>query len=127
MGITTVNEYIDSLNDSGREAVNKFMDFMKSEFPSVTLKISYCMPMWWAGAKIYDGYVAVSAAKAHYSVHFHDEQCMQALSTILTGVAFGKRCVKIRYGDEKSAMLVMQSVKEYFNGRLVSRDSGIVL
>jgi len=118
MGISTINEYIDSLNDNGREAVRRFVDFMQSEFPGITPKISYSMPMWWAGAKIYNGYVAVSAAKSHYSVHFHDEQRLRSLSAVLTGVAFGKRCVNIRYTDEKSTILVMQSVREYFKSLL---------
>jgi len=104
--------------EDGNKAVCEFVDFMKAEFPAVTPKISYGMPMWWAGAKMYDGYVAVSAAKAHYSIHFHDEECLINLSKTLPDCTFGKKCINIRYDDEKSATLVMESAKNYFGGIL---------
>ncbi|WCF10850.1 DUF1801 domain-containing protein [Paenibacillus thiaminolyticus] len=118
MGITTVNEYVNSLHEKGNKSVCEFVDFMRVEFPQITPKISYGMPMWRAGKKMYDGYVAVSAAKAHYSIHFHDEERVSHLATLLPDSTFGKKCVNIKYGDEKSAKLVMQIVKDYFNGIL---------
>lgn len=115
MSFSTINEYADSLDEKGNKAVCEFVDFMKTEFPNVIPKISYGMPMWWAGVKMYDGYVAVSAAKAHYSIHFHDEECLLSLSKILTDCSFGKKCVNIKYGDKKSAVIVKQKVKDYLN------------
>lgn len=111
----TINEYISGLSDEGKKAVCEFVEFMKAEFPKVVPKISYGMPMWWAGAKMYNGYVAISAAKAHYSIHFHDEECLLSLSNMLVGCSFGKKCVSMKYDDEKSAVLVKQKAKEYFN------------
>jgi len=118
MGFTTIHEYINRLSENGNQAVCEFVDFMETEFPGIVPKISYGMPMWWAGAKMYNGYVAVSTAKAHYSIHFHDEECLSSLSNILDGCTFGKRCVNIKYEDRESANIVRQKVKEYFNSIL---------
>jgi len=118
MGSATINEYINSLNADGNKAVCEFVYFMKTEFPEVTPKISYGMPMWWAGVKMYNGYVAISAAKAHYSIHFHDEAHLINLSKALPDCIFGKKCVNIKYDDEKSAALVKQSVKDYLGSIL---------
>lgn len=118
MGLTTINEYTNSLSEKGNKAVCGFVDFMRVEFPEITPKISYGMPMWWAGKKMYDGYVAVSAAKAHYSIHFHDEERLSNLLNLLPDCTFGKKCVNIKYDDDKSAILVKQSVKDYFNSIL---------
>jgi len=114
VGSTTINEYTNGLSENGNKTVCEFVDFMNTEFPEIMPKISYGMPMWWAGAKMYNGYVAISAAKAHYSIHFHDEECLLSLSNILVGCSFGKKCVNIKYDDGKSAILVRQKVKDYF-------------
>ncbi|MCL2031723.1 MAG: DUF1801 domain-containing protein [Methanomassiliicoccaceae archaeon] len=113
MKMITISEYVNSLNENGGKAVIKFIDFMNAEFPDIEPAISYGMPMWKFGAKLYDGYVAISAAKGHFSVHFYDEARISDLSELLPGCTFGKRCVSIKYGDENSTARVMQSVKEY--------------
>ena len=118
MAFATVNEYVDSLGEKGKMAVCDFVDFMKAEFPEVTPKICFAIPMWWAGIKMYNGYVAISAAKAHYSIHFHDEEHIKRLSKILPDCALGKRCISIRYDDEKSNIVLKQKVNEYFTSLL---------
>ena len=72
---------------------------MEIEFPQIVLKICFAMPMWWAGSKMYDGYVAVSAAKKHYSIHFHDGNYISKMKEELPNCTFGKRCINIKYGD----------------------------
>jgi uncharacterized protein YdhG (YjbR/CyaY superfamily) len=114
MAFTTIKEYTDNLTEQGKAAINDFIDFMKEEYPAFLPKISYGMPMWWIGTKIYNGYVAVSAAKKHYSTHFLDEEYLTKLSAILPNCTFGKRCVNIKYGDNESDALVKQGVREYF-------------
>jgi uncharacterized protein YdhG (YjbR/CyaY superfamily) len=114
MGFISINDYINSLDDNGKRFVYEFVAFMKTEFPNITPKICFAMPMWWAGAKMYDGYVAISAAKKHYSIHFHDESYLLNLKKVLQNCSFGKRCINIKYGDEQSITVVKQSVKDYF-------------
>ena len=70
MGAASVSEYVASLNEEQRRHISAFIDFMSAKYPQLTSKISFSMPMWLLGKKMYEGYVAISAAKAHFSIHF---------------------------------------------------------
>lgn len=118
MGFTSIDCYINSLDENGKRYVCEFVAFMKNEFPKITPKISFSMPMWWAGVKMYDGYIAISAAKKHYSIHFYDENYILNMKKVLQNCSFGKRCINIKYGDEQSIAIVKQNVKDYFNSIL---------
>lgn len=115
MSFTSIDDYINGLDDNAQKCVNDFVFFMKTEFPGITPKICFAMPMWWAGVKMCDGYVAISAAKKHYSIHFHDEKYILGLKKTLPDCGFGKKCINIKYGDEQSISVVKQKVKDYFN------------
>ena len=115
MGSDSVNDYIDYLDENVNKHIYDFVAFMKTEFPNINPKICFAMPMWWAGAKMYDGYVAISAAKKHYSIHFHDESYLLKLKDRLPNGKFGKRCINIKYGDEETISVVKQTIKEYFS------------
>ena len=80
MGAASVSEYVASLNEEQRQHVSAFIDFMSTEYPQLTPKISFSMPMWLLGKKMYEGYVAVSAAKNHFSIHFSDEVFLNRLA-----------------------------------------------
>ena len=80
MGATSVSEYVASLNEEQRRYVSAFIDFMSAEYPQLIPKISFSMPMWLLGTKMYEGYVAVSAAKGHFSIHFSDEAFLNRLA-----------------------------------------------
>jgi len=116
MSIEDVDNYLNNLSEIAKEAVVSFVDFMKAGFPQINPKICFAMPMWWAGQKMYDGYVAISAAKNHFSIHFHDEQYIEKLKTILPGCSFGKRCINIKYGDEPAFIKTKLTVNNYFSG-----------
>ena len=114
MKFHSIDEYIAGLDNNGSKAVRAFRTFMKNEFPEVTPQICFAMLMWWAGAKMYNGYVAVSAAKKHFSIHFHDENYLSKLKTALPHCTFGKRCIHVKYGDDNSTIIVKQHVVKYF-------------
>ena len=118
MGFASIDDYINSLDESGKRSVHEFIAFMKSEFPKITPEISFAMPMWWVGEKMYDGYVAISAAKKHYSIHFHNENYLLNMKKVLPNCGFGKRCINIKYGDEQAISVVKQNVKDYFKSIL---------
>lgn len=115
MGFISINEYISSLDENAKKDVFDFENFMKVEFPQIVPKICFAMPMWWAGSKMYDGYVAVSAAKKHYSIHFHNENYISELKKVLPNCTFGKRCINVKYGDEHTISVVKQNVSQYLN------------
>ena len=93
MGVASVSEYVTSLNEEQRRHVSAFIDFMSAEYPQLTPKISFSMPMWLLGKKMYEGYVAISAAKAHFSIHFSDEEFLNRLAESLPACKKGKRCI----------------------------------
>lgn len=118
MSIDNINDYISNLPEIAKKSVSSFTAFMEIEFPQITPKICFAMPMWWAGQKMYDGYVAVSGAKKHFSIHFHDERYIEELKAKLSGCSFGKKCINIKYGDEFAFSETKQIVKKYFSSVL---------
>lgn len=118
MGFAAIDGYINSLEKDAKERVSDFLAFMKLEFPKITPKVCFGMPMWWVGEKMYDGYVGISAAKNHYSIHFHDESYILNMKKDLPNCGFGKRCINIKYGDEQSISVVKQNVMDYLNSKL---------
>ena len=83
MGAASVSEYAASLNEQQQQPVNAFIHFMNTNYPQLTNKISFSMPMWLIGKKMSEGYVAVSAAKNHFSIHFSDEEFLNRLTESL--------------------------------------------
>lgn len=83
MGVASVSEYVASLNEEQQRHICAFIEFMNVEYPQLTNKISFSMPMWLVGKKMNEGYVAVSAAKKHFSIHFSDEEFLNRLAESL--------------------------------------------
>ena len=83
MGVASVSEYVASLNEEQQRHTCAFIEFMNAEYPQLTNKISFSMPMWLVGKKMNEGYVAVSAAKNHFSIHFSDEEFLNHLAESL--------------------------------------------
>lgn len=113
MGAASVSEYVASLNEEQRRHISAFIDFMSAKYPQLTSKISFSMPMWLLGKKMNEGYVAISAAKAHFSIHFSDEEFLNRLSDRLPACKKGKRCINIKYGDEVSLHAVEKSIGDF--------------
>lgn len=113
MGVASVSEYVASLNEEQQRPISAFIEFMNAEYAQLTNKISFSMPMWLVGKKMNEGYVAVSAAKNHFSIHFSDEEFLNHLSEGLPNCKKGKRCINIKYGDEKSLYAVEESISDF--------------
>ena len=113
MGAASVSEYVASLNEEQRRHVSAFIEFMSAEYPQLTPKISFSMPMWLLGKKMYEGYVAVSAAKNHFSFHFSNEEFLNHLADSLPPCKKGKRCINVLYGDEASLHAVEASIRDF--------------
>lgn len=113
MGAASVSEYVAALNEEQRWHISAFIDFMSAKYPQLTPRISFSMPMWLLGQKMYEGYVAVSAAKSHFSIHFSDEAFLNRLAESLPACKKGKRCVNIPYGDEASLRAVEERIGDF--------------
>lgn len=88
---------------------------MNGAYPQLTNKISFSMPMWLLGKKMNERYVAVSAAKIHFSIHFSDEAFLNRLAEGLPACKKGKRCINIPYGDEASLRMVEEHIGDFLN------------
>ena len=113
MGIASVSKYVASLNEEQQRHICAFIEFMNAEFPQLSNKISFSMPMWLVGKKMNEGYVAVSAAKSHFSIHFSDDAFLNRLAESLPACKKGKRCINIKYGDEASLHAVEESISDF--------------
>ena len=113
MGVASVSEYVASLNEEQKRHICPFIEFMNAEFPQLSNKISFSMPMWLVGKKMNEGYVAVSAAKKHFSIHFSDEEFLNRLAESLPACKKGKRCINIKYGDKPSLHAVEASISDF--------------
>lgn len=113
MAVATVAEYIESLDENGKKYVNEFIEFMGKTYPNLTHKISFSMPMWLVGKKMNEGYVAISAAKKHFSIHFSEEAFVLELKELLPACKYGKQCINIGYGDEESFQVVKEKVADF--------------
>ena len=51
MGAASVSEYVASLNEEQRQHVSAFIEFMRAEYPQLTPKISFSIPMWLVGKR----------------------------------------------------------------------------
>ena len=69
MSASSVTEYTDNLSENGKKYVSDFIGFMREQYPQIDSKICFSMPMWLAGEKMKYGYIDVSAAKNHFSIH----------------------------------------------------------
>ena len=113
MGVVSASEYVASLNEEQQRPINAFIEFMNVEYAQLTNKISFSMPMWLVGKKMNEGYVAVSAAKNHFAIHFSDEEFLNRLAESLPACKKGKRCINIKYGDKLSLHAVEASISDF--------------
>ena len=118
MGVTSLNEYLNLIEDDGKKYVNDFIAFMQKEYPQIKLKISFSIPMWLVGTKMNHGYIGISASKKHFSIHFSDEDRVIQLGNVLQNCKTGKRCINIKYGDEEAYQVTKKNVKEHLNALL---------
>lgn len=125
MGAVSVSEYVASLNEEQQRHINAFLAFMNTAYPQLTNKISFSMPMWLVGKKMKEGYIAISAAKNHFSIHFSNEEFVNRLAESLPACKKGKRCINIKYGDEPSLRIVEESISDFLKLYHFEEDSSL--
>lgn len=55
MRTNSVSEYTASLNQEQQQHIKAFIEFMNTEYPKLTNKISFSTPMWLVGQKMKEG------------------------------------------------------------------------
>lgn len=111
--MTSIELYIDKLEPFQKTDISRIADFMTATYPQLKGKISFAMPMWLFGKKMNEGYVAVSAAKHHYTIHFSDEKFVQDLKQELQLSHVGKRSVPVDYGNEKMWLIMKDKIRQF--------------
>lgn len=125
MGAASISEYVALLNEEQQRHSNAFLEFMNTKYPKLTNKISFSMPMWLLGKKMKDGYVAISAVKNHFSIHFSDEAFVERLAENLPACKKGKRCINIKYGDDALFSAVKERIRDFLSSYHVERNSAL--
>lgn len=115
MTVATIEEFKKQCNEKELEIVNDFECFMNDHFPKLNQKISFSIPMWFKGKKMNEGYIGISIAKKHFSIHFSNEEFVHKLSEKCVHCKTGKRCIHIFYHDEESYEMVKESIKEFLS------------
>lgn len=125
MGVASISEYVALLNEEQQQHILAFLKFMNTEYPQLTNKISFSMPMWFLGKKMKDGYVAISAAKNHFSIHFSDEKFVERLAEKLPACKKGKRCINIKYGDNATLYAAEEGARDFLDSYQAERSSAL--
>ncbi len=60
-----------------------------------------------------DGYIAVSAAKNYFSIHFSEEGYVTNIARMVPACKTGKQCINIKYGDDESYQIVKDHVRDF--------------
>ncbi len=111
---TIIEEYINKLNrEEEKNIIIDFLNFIIEKYPKLKLKISYSIPMFLINNKMKEGYIGISTAKEHFSIHFSDEEFILGLKQKLIKCKFGKRCIKIKYNDDESFNIVKENIKDF--------------
>ncbi len=106
----SVDNYIRNQGEKAQKSVTSFISFMNEILPGKRAEIVFSMPMWKRVKKMSDGYVAISVAKQHYTIHFSDEEFVEELSSMFK---CGKRCASIPYDNKDKEKLIREYVKEF--------------
>lgn len=125
MGVASISEYVALLNEEQQQHILAFLEFMNTEYPQLTNKISFSMPMWFLGKKMKDGYVAISAAKNHFSIHFSDEKFVERLAEKLPACKKGKRCINIKYRDNATLSATEEGARDFLDSYQAERSSAL--
>lgn len=115
MSVSTIEEYYSNINNDGKQILDEFISFMSEEFPNLKCKICFSMPMWFFHEKMKDGYIAISCATKHFSIHFSNEEYIIELINRYPSLKFGTRCANIKYSDTLGKAQIKEAIKEAVN------------
>lgn len=110
--VTTVEEYLDSLDEPARTWVSEFVDDTATRYPSVPLVMFRQRPMFKFGTSYQQGYVMFTAARTHFTVHSVEFDLIDELRTRLPRAGFGKGSVKVRFTDVAAKPVLREHVAQ---------------
>lgn len=102
--ITTLNEYIDSVNESGKEWLTEFYDYMKLNYDNIKPVMFRQRPMF----KIGKSYIMFTAAKEHFSVHTMNFELIEKYKNKIPNSGNSKGCLNIKYSNASAKPLLKE-------------------
>jgi hypothetical protein len=96
--VDTPQDYLDTLDEPARSWVADLVAYAERR-SGIDAVLFRSRPMVKLGRTYPEGYVLVTAAKAHGTVHAIDFDLVDEMRTILPRAAFGKGSVKVPYDD----------------------------
>jgi uncharacterized protein YdhG (YjbR/CyaY superfamily) len=97
--ITTPQEYMESLNDNGKEWLSEFYTYMSEKYPEYPITMFRQRPMYKKEKSYLKGYLMFTASKTHFTIHTLNFEIIEEMKSILSGATYGKGCVKVKYKD----------------------------
>lgn len=115
MAVNSIEEYYEQSNEMGKLYIKEMSEFMYKEFPELHHKLCFSIPMWLVGKKMNEGYIGISTAKNHFSIHFSSDEYILYLKENMRTCKFGRRCINIKYDDSDSFEKIKEYIKEFLN------------
>ena len=113
MSFSSLSEYLSSLDDKGKDYTLRFIKLIENEYPTLKLRISFSMPMWWFKEKMKDGYIGVSATKLRFTLHLSSEPYIREIEKDRPDLKYGKQCISISYNKEEDFLFFEKKAKEF--------------
>lgn len=113
MSFSSLSEYLSSLDDKGKDYTLRFITLIENDYPTLKLRVSFSMPMWWFKEKMKDGYIGVSATKLRFTLHLSSEPYIREIEKDRPDLKYGKQCVSISYNKEEDFLFFEKKAKEF--------------
>lgn len=101
--------YLEQAPEAGRPWLEEFWAYVDERAPRLEATMFRGVPMYKFADSYLSGYVMVTAAKGHFSVHLIDFDLVAAAQAAIPGAFGGKGSVSVRYSNEaaKPALLAL--------------------
>ncbi len=104
--------YLDAAPDAGRPWLEEFWAHVHDRCPGLELTMFRSTPMFKFADSYLKGYVMMTAAKAHFSVHAIDFDLVQQTREEIPGAFGGRGSVSVKYANEAAKPALRAFVDE---------------
>lgn len=102
--ITSIEEYLNSVNDIGKEWLLEFYQYMNTKHSELKPVMFRQRPMY----KINKSYIMFTAAKQHFSLHTIDFDLINKYQHIIPNSGNAKGCLNIKYSNVDAKPLLKE-------------------
>ncbi len=103
-------EYLEQAPDIARPWLEEFWAYVAGRAPRLVVTMFRGVPMYKFADSYLKGYVMVTAAKGHFSLHLIDFDLVADAQAGIPGAFGGKGSVSVRYTNEAAKPLLKQTI-----------------